>query len=61
MLNVKISQKHGNVYYIRNNSTLKSIYDIKNECTNYTLSLSMRQRVMLSSHGEIMEGLEQGA
>ena len=27
MMNVKISQKHDNVYYIRKNYVLKSIYD----------------------------------
>ena len=38
MMNVKISQKHDNVYYIRKNYTLKSIYDDENESINYTLS-----------------------
>ena len=38
-MNVKISPKHDNMYYIRNNYTLKSIYDDENECINYTLSL----------------------
>ena len=37
-MNVKISQKHDKVYYIRKNCTLKSIYDDENECINYTLS-----------------------
>ena len=37
-MNVKISQKHDNVYYIRKNYTLKSIYDDEKECINYTLS-----------------------
>ena len=38
MINIKISQKHDNVYYIRKNYTLKSIYDDENECINYKLS-----------------------
>ena len=37
-MNVKISQKHNNLYYIRKNYTLKSIYDDENECINYMLS-----------------------
>ena len=37
-MNVKISQKHDNVYYIRKNYALKSIYDDENECIIYTLS-----------------------
>ena len=37
-MNVKISQKLDNVYYIRNHYTLKFIYDDENECINYTLS-----------------------
>ena len=40
-MNVKISQKHDNMYYIRNNYTLKSIYDYENECNNYTLSVTI--------------------
>ena len=38
MMNVKISQKHDKIYFIRNNYTLKSIYDEENEYINYTLS-----------------------
>ena len=38
MMNVKISQKHNSMYYIRKNYTLKSIYDDENECINYMLS-----------------------
>ena len=41
MMNVKISQKHDKLYYIRKNYTLKTIYDNENECVNYTLSNSM--------------------
>ena len=41
MMNEKISQKHDNMYYIRKNYTLKSIYDDENECINYTLSLPL--------------------
>ena len=37
-MNLKKSQKHDNVFYIRKNYTLKSIYDDENECINYTLS-----------------------
>ena len=37
-MNVKISQKHDNVYCIKKNYMLKSIYDDENECINYTLS-----------------------
>ena len=40
MMNTKISQKHGKVYHIRKNYTLKSIYDDKNECINYTFLIS---------------------
>ena len=38
MMNVKISEKHDNMYHIRKNHTLKFIYDDKNECINDTLS-----------------------
>ena len=38
MMNAKISQKHDNMYHIRKNYMLKSIYDDKNDCFNYTLS-----------------------
>ena len=33
-----IPQKHDNMYHIRKNYTLKSIYDDENEYINYTLS-----------------------
>ena len=42
MMNVKISQKDDDVYHIRSNYTLKSIYDDENECINYTLSICPR-------------------
>ena len=38
MMNVKVSQKHDNMYYIRKNYTLKSIDDDENECNSYLLS-----------------------
>ena len=38
MKSAKISQKHDNVSYNRNNYMLKSIHDDENECINYTLS-----------------------
>ena len=41
MMNVKISQKHDNLYFIRKNYTLKSIYDDENECINYMLSMML--------------------
>ena len=44
MMNVKISQKHDNMYYIRKNYTLKSIYDDENECINHTLSVTMNEK-----------------
>ena len=47
MINVKISQNYDNMYYIRNNSKLKFIYDDKNECINYTLSLSYNQNTVI--------------
>ena len=34
----KISQNHDNIYHIRKNYALKSIYDDENECINDTLS-----------------------
>ena len=37
-MNAKISQRHDNVYDIRNNYGLKSIYNDKNECINDKLS-----------------------
>ena len=40
MMNVKISQKHDNMYFIRKNYMLKSIHDDENECINFSLSMS---------------------
>ena len=40
-MNVKMPQKHDNVFYIRKNYTLKSIYDNENEYINYTLSIKL--------------------
>ena len=37
-MNVKISQKYDNVYHIKKNYTLKSIYNDENECIHYKLS-----------------------
>ena len=37
-MNVKISHKHDNVYYIRKNYMVKSFYDDENECINHMLS-----------------------
>ena len=40
MMNAKISDTHYNMNYISKNYVLKSIYNEKNECINYMLSLS---------------------
>ena len=40
MMNVKMSEKHDNVYYIRKNYTLKTIYDDENVFINYMLSIN---------------------
>ena len=56
MMNVKISQKHDKVYYIRKNYMLKSIYDDENECINYTLSHPPTQIIASPVAMEITRG-----
>ena len=48
-MSAKISQKHDNMYYIRKNYKLKSIYDNENECINYTLSVTYGRKILSKS------------